>query len=111
TAPEEERQPRCQFKIANSVGRAGRGVRRVALDAEQELGADQEPFEGLLNADIESAFGSAGRVERQQQIHVRTRCRTTVGPPRQRRKDSAYARQFCVLGGGWARPANKNLPA
>ena len=53
-APEEVRQPRGQFVLVDRVARPGLGARRVQLDAEQEVGPDQHPFEGQPDAVLEA---------------------------------------------------------
>ena len=70
-APEKERQPRGELEIADR-DRACRAPAFAGsvLDAEQELRAHQHPLERPLNAAIESAFGPARGVERQQPLDV-----------------------------------------
>ncbi len=49
-APQEERQPRGQLEVADAIGRARRDARRILLDAEQELAADQHRAQRRLDA-------------------------------------------------------------
>ena len=104
-APQEERQARGQLQVADAVGRAGRGVRRIALDAEEELGADEQPLEGALDAPVEAALGAALLVERQQQVEVGPGHRSAVGAAGQGREDLARAR----LGRGSRRCRGRQL--
>ena len=46
-------------------------VGRIALDAEQELRADQNPLDRLLNAGIEAGFRLARRIEGHQAFDIR----------------------------------------
>ena len=52
-APEEVRQPRGQLVLADRVARSGLDPGRVQLDAEQEVGPDEHPFEGQADAVLE----------------------------------------------------------
>ena len=53
-APQKERQPRRELEVADAIRRSGRGVRRIALDAEQELGADEQAPYRALDARVEA---------------------------------------------------------
>ena len=64
-APEEERQAGRQLQVADPVALAGRDALRIALDAEQELGADQQPPQRHLDAGVEAAAGASPVVEGQ----------------------------------------------
>ena len=44
-APQEERQPRSQFEVADAIAAAGGTSGRIALDAEQKLRAGQNPLQ------------------------------------------------------------------
>src|SRR5262249_8410368 len=65
-APQEERQARREIEIADAIDRAGGNVGGRTLEAEQELRADEQPLDRLLNAAIESALLAARFIERQQ---------------------------------------------
>ena len=53
--PEEERQPRGQFEVANSVGRRRRHVGGIALDAKKEFRTDEDRAEGRSNSRLKAA--------------------------------------------------------
>ena len=50
---------------------AASGVEGLALDAEEELRADEQPLEGPLNAEIEAALFATSFVKRQEVPDVR----------------------------------------
>src|SRR5690606_27530638 len=52
-APQEERQPRRQLEIGQPKRRPGRGVGRLAFEAEEELRIDEDAREPALNAGLE----------------------------------------------------------
>ena len=66
---------------------SGGNAFRVALDAEQELRAHQQPLERSLDPPLEATFGQALFVEREQPLQVLVGDRPSIGPPRQRRGD------------------------
>jgi hypothetical protein len=57
-APEEKRQARREVEVAQPVGRAGPKVRRIGLDAEQEVEADEHALERGLDPGLEPAGSS-----------------------------------------------------
>ena len=71
------------------VRRPRRRAGRIVLDPEQELGIDEKPLEGPLDAGFEApvaVFAPARVVERQQRIDVGVGHRTAVGAARERRQ-------------------------
>jgi hypothetical protein len=96
-APQKERQPRGQLQIGEPI-RVGSGTRGIELDAEQELGADEQPFDRLPYTDIEPSFGAASFVEAQERRNIRGGHRTPERAASQRREDSFCA--GCVVGMG-----------
>ena len=52
-APQEEREPRREFEIADAIRLALDGVRRLALEAEHEPRIDEHTRETLFDAGIE----------------------------------------------------------
>ena len=64
-APQEERQARRELEVADAVRPRRRGAGRIALDAEQELRADEQPLERQLDARVEARRSARPvRVER-----------------------------------------------
>ena len=51
--------------------RVGSGTGGIELDAEQELGADEQPFDRLPYTEIEPSFGTPPFVEAQAAQHLR----------------------------------------
>ncbi len=93
-APQEERQPRRELEVADAIDRAGRNVRRIALDAERELRAGQNPLQRRLHARVECALLAAKHVEVVQPFEI-ARCNlAAIGTARKRRDDAACA---CIL--------------
>ena len=88
---------------------AGRRSRRLALDAEQELGIDEDALEAPLNPGLEAAGAVPRLVEAQQGVEVSARHRPPPRPARQRREDLARAR--LLLGGGGGPADEDPLPA
>ena len=64
-APQEKREPRGQLEIADRVRRPGRHAGRLALDAEQELRADEQAAHGALDAALERATLASFAIERE----------------------------------------------
>ena len=64
--PEEERQPRGQFYIANWVGRFRCHVGGIALDAEKKFRTDEDRAEGRSNSRLKAAgfFGLVVKLQR-----------------------------------------------
>lgn len=56
-APEEEREARGEFDVADAVGGAGSEASGIGLDAEEELRADENGAEGVFDA----GFDARGR--------------------------------------------------
>ena len=57
TAPEEEREARCEIDVADPVHLTWPGAGRILLDAIEEVGRDEHPFQRGLNAGVEAALG------------------------------------------------------
>ena len=98
-APEEEGKARRELEIAHARdlhGLALSDVEGLAFDSEKKLRADEQAFQRALDAAIESAFGFALLVERQQLLDVRGRGRPPICAPRQRQQD--LLRTGIVLG-------------
>ena len=93
-APQEERQPRREVDVGNPVRRPGLDSVRVALDAQQELGRDEQRFQRPLDAGFEAALFVSGRVRQQQRVHVGAGDRPAEGAARQIRQDLPGARFF-----------------
>ena len=93
-APQEERQPRRQFEVADTVGGAASGVGRIDLDPVQELGADQQALERTLDAALEPALRPPFFEERKERRHVLVGHRAAVGAACQRREDRPRARDL-----------------
>ena len=110
-APQEERQPRRQLEAAEAVGRVGRRVRGVALDAEQELGVDQHPFQRELDAGVEAAVAPAGAEEAEQGRDVFLGGGPAIRPAGQPGEDPAGAGRLFVGRGRRRRPADEDLAA
>ncbi len=75
-APQEKRQPRSQFEIANPIGLARFDALRIALHAEQELRADQHRRQRHLDAGFKALRRVDGlAIELQRPLEVRARRR------------------------------------
>ena len=105
-APQEERQPGREFHIADAVGRVREEPRRVTLDAEQEVGVHEHPFERELNTGVEVPLAPPGRIELHQGRHFAVTDRPAIGPAGQPRENAARARRFVRRRGG---PADQNF--
>ena len=83
TAPQEERQSRRSFDVAELIpGLFGR-LRRSTMYSEKKVGVDQKTFKRKLDALIECS-GCAAFVEKpQQRLYVAGRHRSPVSQPRQ----------------------------
>ena len=97
-APEEERQPRRELQIRDAVRRPRGRFSRIDLDAEEELGVDEDGAERELDAALEASPRPAGVVEPHQRVDVVAPYRPPERAPRQRRKDVGRARRL-RLGG------------
>ena len=98
-APQEERQARGQLEAADGIRGAGVHPRRIALDAEQELGARQQGPQGGLDAGLEPALGNPFPIEPGQLLDVAEGDGTPVGAPGQRGDDRGGARLGLLHGG------------
>ena len=83
-APEEERQPRRQLQIAESIRGLRGNSRRLLLDAEQELATDQDRAQRGLDAGLEIRVAPRVVIKRQDSCEVRVVDRTPIRPPHQR---------------------------
>ena len=117
-APQKEGQARGQLPVAEAVGGARPRVRRIELEAEEELRAGQQPPQRGLDARLEPAARPTGLVEADELPHVGVRRQAAVGAPRQRREDPlrtggfGYFGSFGYFGGfGGGRPAGEDAPA
>ena len=102
-APQEERQARGQFEIAEAIRRPA-FVGRIAKHAQQEIRIDQHAFERELNPVVEtSAILPAVVEELQQRVHVRLRHGTPIGQPGHSAKESSRRRRALrtTALGGW----------
>ena len=93
-APQEERQPRRQFEIADGPRLSGREAGGVVLDAEDERRAREQAAQRQLDAGVERSLLPAFLEEGEQPRAVRRRHRTPIGAPRQRGKDLRGALRF-----------------
>ena len=100
-APQEEGEPRRQFQIADAIDAAGRAARRILLDAEEEVGRNQQRAQRLLDAEIEIALRAAAAIKSQQRLEVGIGHRTAEGAAAHAGQNGAGAR-FLVLRGGRA---------
>src|SRR5262249_46258443 len=69
-APKEERQPGGELHVTDGVGRARRNGGGIALDPEEERGADEKSLQTDLNAPLEAPLGASVLVERHQRFEV-----------------------------------------
>ena len=101
-APQEKRQARGEFQIAEAIG-AGRAPRRIAMDAQQKVRIHQHPFERELNPAVEaSAILPAVIEELEQRLHVRFRHRPAIRQPGHPAKESSWRRLALPRQpGGW----------
>ena len=91
-APQEERQSRRQLEIADAVHGARRRRRRVALDAEEELGIREDALQRHPDAAVEvAALLPPAVVERDQRLNIRVGDGPAVGAARQRGQDGLRA--------------------
>ena len=67
--------------------RARQRVRRLALDAEQEARRRQHAPQRSLDAGVESVFGLARAIEREQRVEILFGHRTAIGATREPRQD------------------------
>ena len=68
-APEKERQPRGQLEIGHSERCAGRRLRRLALEPEEELRIDENASDRPLDAELERLL-TPGAIELEQHVDV-----------------------------------------
>ena len=94
-APEEERQARRQFEVAEPVDAAHRDVRGIAFHPEDEFRTGQNAAQREIDAAVERArFLAAARVEVQQDLHVVIGQIAAVGATRERRENLPRTRRF-----------------
>ena len=96
-APQEERQARGQFQIADAIGRAGGHARRLAFEAEDKARIDQDARQRLLDAGVEVAGLPARLIEAQQRVQIRIA--TAAGDRRAARawRESSWRRPLLRL--------------
>ena len=66
TAPEEKRQPRGQFEVADAIRRITRDVGRIPLHPKQEIRRDQKPLERELDSRLEVPVPPAVAVQTEE---------------------------------------------
>ena len=93
-APEEERDARRQFQIAQAIGGPRRNPRRIGHDTKQEVRADEQRAQRSFDADLEAAALPAFVVEPNQAVQIRRDDRPPIGAASQRRQDLPGARRF-----------------
>ena len=81
------RNPRSQFQIRQRIRHTRRKIRRIPLDPIEELRADQQPLQSLLDSQVEIPLGLARFVKRHQIRNIRIGHRPPESLPHQRRKN------------------------
>ncbi len=97
-APQEKREPRGQFQIAQHVAIAGPHIDRVPLDPEQELWVDQQPLKRELDAIVKRAIAAAFGEERHERRDLGLAYRTPKRPRRKPLENLDRARRLCRFG-------------
>ena len=69
-APQEERQARGEFQVADAIGGIRRDAGRILLDAEQELRTHQHRAQRHLDAGVETALRPGVFVELQRNLQI-----------------------------------------
>ncbi len=77
--PQEERQSRCELEVADAIWRVCRDAGGIGFDAQQELRADEQTLQRLIDPFVEAARADAVAVERHQRLDVGGRDRTPIG--------------------------------
>ena len=85
--PEEERQPRGQFEITDTIRCPGCNILWIAFDAKQKLRTRQQSPYPEFDTCLEPTVGLPLVVEAEQHVEVALRHRPAIGTPRQRRQD------------------------
>ena len=93
-APEEERQPGRQCKVADAIGPAGWHIRGGDLASIDEFRIREQPTQGLFDAVIEGSGASARGIELHEHVDVSGSHRPTEGPARQGRDNRPRTRLF-----------------
>src|SRR4029079_17695902 len=119
-APEEEREPRRQFEIAEVVHATRGKLLGFAFGTEHELRAGEYALQGHLDAAVEVTLLSARFEETHQALDVAIGALSTIGTTRQRRQDlpgtallptrRRFARQDPAAAGHVARPGRIEGP-
>src|SRR5262249_7680430 len=86
-APEEERQPRREFQVTDTIRRARRQPGRLPFDAEEKLAAHQDSAQRRLDSRIKTRLTPRVAIELQYALEVRVADRSPIGPAHQRRKN------------------------
>ncbi len=102
-APQEKREPRGELDITDAIRRIGRNARWIGFDAQQELGADEQTLQRVIDAFIKATACRAGAIERHQRLHIVGGHRAPIGAARQRTQDRTSTRRGIVRRRGSAR--------
>ena len=108
SAPEKERQPRCQFQIADPVELSGLDVRGLHLDPVNQPRIGEDARERHLDARVEVAVLAARLIEVHQRLNFGIRDRMPERARCQRGDDFPRARRL-VGRGRW--PAHEDPAA
>ena len=93
-APQEERQARCQFQVADAIGLAGLDVGRTIFGAEHKFRMREDELEPALDAVLEIARIPAGLIETQQRLGIRIGNGPAISLPRECRENLSRAGQL-----------------
>ena len=101
-APQEERQTRRELDVADPIWRVRRDASGIGFDAQQELRADEQTLQRLIDPLVEAARRGAVAVERHQRLDVGGRHRTTIGAASESAENRSRARVGVAISGGSA---------
>src|SRR5437773_1887594 len=104
-APQEKRESRRQFQIADAVFGSGGDTTRIALNAEKKLWRNQEPLKRHLDAGFKVSFRPAVSINIYERINILIRNGPAVRSTREVREYLSRA-GFLLIGAGWF--ANEN---
>src|ERR1700678_265419 len=107
-APQEEREARREFQIADAVGRVGSSVRGIALEAIDELRIGENAAQRHLDAGFEIALITAGLIEAEEGFEIRVGDGPAIGVARERGDDFFGAGKLVTFASGMA---DENLTA
>src|SRR5207249_4243572 len=97
-------------EIADPIGGADGGPRRVGLDAEDELRARQDPSQHTLDPLVEGFLPLPVVIEREQLVELRRRYRTPIGPACDAGDHLARTVVFRRTARSSSRPADEEAP-